>query len=314
MCNAEELMTDIYYTLLQIRYPKITTVVANNVEITILSGENRLLLLSWLLTEKSPQIASKFQKLKGAALEEELLRSYSEIGICTDKKLLLGNCPLKEQLPTLRLLLDFMKCLFLKSSDTKSNEKESIDDILNVYINEDPNTFMCNIEPKLNYSESMQYFENLQSNLNKHQESSPICKSENEEHVMEQVSEEANNHNLESLFNEEKTEENEKEANDHNLDLLFNEEKKNFMEAYSSVDSWLKFNMESVKNNSYSMDNDINNIYTNFSSLIQFLQAKEEILNANIPKEIKKLNTPLNEIIGNTVTHTEEAANICIDT
>ena len=43
-----------------------------------------------------------------------------------------GNCPLKEQLPTLRLLLDFMKCLFLKSSDTKSNEKESIDDILNV--------------------------------------------------------------------------------------------------------------------------------------------------------------------------------------
>lgn len=35
----------------------------------------------------------------------------------------------------------------------------------------------------------MQYFENLQSNLNKHQESSPICKSENEEHVMEQVSE-----------------------------------------------------------------------------------------------------------------------------
>ena len=69
MCNAEELMTDIYYTLLQIRYPKITTVVANNVEITILSGENRLLLLSWLLTEKSPQIASKFQKLKGAALE-----------------------------------------------------------------------------------------------------------------------------------------------------------------------------------------------------------------------------------------------------
>ncbi|XP_043516316.1 uncharacterized protein LOC122531983 isoform X2 [Frieseomelitta varia] len=296
MCNAEELMTDIYYTLLQIRYPKITTVVANNVEITILSGENRLSLLSWLLTEKSPQIASKFQKLKGAALEEELLRSYSEIGICTDKKLLLGNCPLKEQLPTLRLLLDFMKCLFLKSSDTKCNEKESIDDILNVYINEDPNTFMCNIEPKLSYFESMQYFENLQSNLNKHQESSPICKSENEEHVMEQVSE------------------NEKEANDHNLDSLFNEEKKNFMEAYSSVDSWLKFNMESVKNNSYSMDADIDNIYTNFSSLIQFLQAKEEILNANIPKEIKKLNTPLNEIIGNTVTHTEEATNICIDT
>ena len=69
MCNVEELMTDIYNTLLQIRYPKVTTAVANNVEITILSGENRLSLLSWLLAEKSPLIASKLQKLKGAALE-----------------------------------------------------------------------------------------------------------------------------------------------------------------------------------------------------------------------------------------------------
>ena len=49
--------------------------------------------------------------------------------------------------------------------------------------------------------------------------------------------------------------------------------------------------------------------YSKFSSLTQFLQAKEEISNANIPKEIGKLNTPLNETVENIVTRTEEAKN-----
>lgn len=297
MSNTEELMTDIYNTLVQIRYPKITTALANNIEVTILNGENRLSLLSWLLAEKFPLIASKLQKLKGAALEEELLRSYSEIGICTDKKLLMGNCLLKEQLPTLRLLLDFMKCLFLKSFDTEYDEKESTDDILNVYINEDSNTFTCNVEPKLNYSESMQYFENLQKDLNEHQELSSTFESKKEEFVVEQVSKDEK-----------------KKTNENDRDLLFNEEKKNFIEAYSSIDSWSPFNTKSVKNKSYSMDADINDIYSKFSSLTQFLQAKEEILNANIPKEIGKLNTPLNETVENIVTHTEEAKNGYVDT
>lgn len=69
MSNIEELMTDFYNILVQIRYPKITTASIKNLELTILGGENRLSLLSWLLAEKSPATAVKLQKLKGTALE-----------------------------------------------------------------------------------------------------------------------------------------------------------------------------------------------------------------------------------------------------
>ncbi|XP_017767565.1 PREDICTED: uncharacterized protein LOC108556119 [Eufriesea mexicana] len=296
MSNIEDFMTDIYNTLVQIRYPKITTAVAKDVELTILNGENRLSLLSWLLAEQSPSLATKLKKLKGTALEVELLKSYSEIGICSDKKLLLGDCPLEEQLSTLRLLLDFIKCVFIESFDTDYNEKESIDNILNVYINEDPNTFACTIEPKLNYSESIQYFDNLQKYLNEYEELSSTCKSEGEEYLTEYISEET-----------------QKQSNLVEQDLLFNEEKKKFIEEFSSIESWSTFNAENMKNNLYSMDADISNIYSNFSSLTQFLQAKEEISNANIPKEINKLNTPLNEIVENSVTHTEGTRNFYMD-
>ncbi|XP_048269642.1 uncharacterized protein LOC125386677 [Bombus terrestris] len=168
--------------------------------------------------------------------KEELLRSYSEIGISTDKKLFLRNCLLKEQLPTLRL---FIKCLFLKSFDTEYDEKESTDDVLN-----------------WNRSQKVK-----------------------------------------------------KKTNENDRNSLFNEEKKNFIESYLSIDSWSPFNAKAVKSKPYSMDVDINDIYSKFSSLTQFLQAKEEISNANIPKEIGKLNTPLNETVENIVTRTEEAKN-----
>lgn len=54
-----------------------------------------------------------------------------------------------------------------------------------VYIIEDSNTFTYNIEPQLNYSESIEYFENLQKCLNEHQDLSSTYKSENKEYLME---------------------------------------------------------------------------------------------------------------------------------
>lgn len=315
MSNIEELMTDFYNILVQIRYPKITTASIKNLELTILGGENRLSLLSWLLAEKSPATAVKLQKLKGTALEEELLTSYSEIGICSNKKLLLGNCSLEKQIPTLRLLLDFIKCIFIESSEIKYDIKKSTDDILNVYTIEDSNTFTYNIEPQLNYSESIEYFDNLQKCLNEHQELSSICKSENKEYLMEHdPCEVICNWNITEkgmIFNE--TDEN-KENNKIDQDLLFNEEKKKFIETFSSIESCNSiFDAKTVTNNIHSMDADINDIYTNFSSLTQFLQARKEILETNIPKEIKKSNTPLSEIIENTVRNTEEAINIKLE-
>lgn len=314
MSNIEELMTDFYNILVQIRYPKITTASIKNLELTILSGENRLSLLSWLLAEKSPATAVKLQKLKDTALEEELLMSYSEIGICNNKKLLLGNCSLEKQIPTLRLLLDFIKCIFIESSEIKYDIKKSTDDIFNVYTIEDSSTFTYNIEPQLNYSESIEYFDNLQKCLNEHQELSSIYKSENKEYLTEHDScEVICNWNITekgTIFYE--TDEN-KENNKIDQDL-FNEEKKKFIETFLSIESCKSiFDTKTIINNIYSMDADINDIYTNFSSLTQFLQARKEILETNIPKEIKKSNTPLSEIIENTMRNTEEAINIKLE-
>ncbi|CAK9813493.1 hypothetical protein ANTPLA_LOCUS7860 [Anthophora plagiata] len=294
--DNKEFMTDVYNTLVQIRYPRITTTVAENIESTVLSGENRVSLLSWLLTEKSPTIASKLQKLKGADLKAQLLKYYSEIGICNDEELLLGDCPLEKQLSTLKLLLDFIKCIFIESCDTECNEKKSINDILNVYINEDPNRIASNIEPKLNYSESVEYFNNLEKFLKEYQDSSSVSEHEKEIHVEE------------CHFKDE-----EDEGDKEYQDSLFNTEKAKFIEAFSTIESWSVNNANDM-HNSHSMDTDINEIYLNFSSLKQFLQAKEEISNVNIRKEINKLNTALSEIIEDAVTNTEKAKNVCMET
>lgn len=62
-------MASIYDVLLQLRYPLISNVESKDVGTTILSGENRVCLLSWLLAKKSSHIAVRLEKLKDTALE-----------------------------------------------------------------------------------------------------------------------------------------------------------------------------------------------------------------------------------------------------
>lgn len=69
MNNVNDVMANIYNVLLQLRYPHISNVELKDMETTILSGENRLYLLSWLLTEKSSFVAVQLGKLKDSALE-----------------------------------------------------------------------------------------------------------------------------------------------------------------------------------------------------------------------------------------------------
>lgn len=69
MNDSDDVMISIYNTLLQLRYPHITKVESKDVESMILNGENRVYLLSWLLTEKMPCIRDQLERLKDAALE-----------------------------------------------------------------------------------------------------------------------------------------------------------------------------------------------------------------------------------------------------
>ncbi|XP_076663711.1 uncharacterized protein LOC143366477 [Andrena cerasifolii] len=297
MDDSEETMSDIYNTLVQIRYPEITTATVKNVELTILKGQNRISLLSWLLCEKSSSTAATLEKLKGPALEAKLLQHYSEIGICVNKDLLLGNCTLQKQLPTLKLLLDFMKCMYIQPS-AQHISKEAVDDILQMCIKEDSDIMTSDTEPKLSYSESLQYFDNLEKYVLEHQESNSTHYAEKDEHDAE---------------HEARMIEDRKGINEDDRNLLFNAETKKFIEAFSNIGSWPMPNVRNANNSLHSMDDDIKSICSNFSSLTKFLQAREGILNATIPKGLDRMTTPLTEIVEDNVIRSEELSNVYIN-
>ncbi|XP_054016737.1 uncharacterized protein LOC128897080 [Hylaeus anthracinus] len=294
MDDTKEIMSDIYNTLVQIRYPKITTAIGEDVQATVLSGENRITLLSWLLTEKSPKVANTLENLKGAALEAKLSKYYSEIGICTNRNIVLGKCTLREQLPFLRLLLEFIKCVHV--AEPSNNEDnvlyKSVEDMIQDCILENPGD-----ESKLIRSESLldlnlkEYTTNLKSNSNYE-----IKKGE-------------------CVGNETMEKEDDKgDEKENDINLLFNAEREKFIEAFSTIESWPMFkeiNEKNQKNTMTSMDDDIKDICSNFSTLTQFLQTKEEIYNANIPKQLSQINTPLNKIIKDVVVDIEEAVYAC---
>lgn len=299
MAEAEELFLEIYNTLLQIRYPDITKAEPKNVEVTILSGENRICLLAWLLTEKSSHIANVLKKLKGAALEDELFKFYSEIGICTNKNILLGKCALKEQLPTLRLLLDFIRNVHMEHITTIRNKEESIDDILKAYINEDTNILsLCDIKPKMSQTEVFQYFEDMKSTLTDQGE------VDDNTDLPEDMS-----NNLETPLPEEEN----KEHNGSDPDILFNTEKKNFLEAFEGINSWTAPNITRTKNYGHSMDEDIKNIYSDFAKLKEILEIQNELSKINVPPGLTPTHTPLNEIVEETVIFMEKFQNMYRD-
>ncbi|XP_076667965.1 uncharacterized protein LOC143368784 [Andrena cerasifolii] len=295
MDDTEETISDIYNTLVQIRYPKITTATVKNVELTILKGQNRISLLSWLLCEQSSSIAATLQKLKGPTLEAKLLQYYSEIGICVNKNLLLGNCTLQEQLPTLKLLLDFMKCMFIQPSNAQHISRKAVDDVLQMCIKEDLDTMASDAGSEFSYSESLQYFDNLEKYVLEHQESNSTHCAEKDEHAAE---------------DEAQMTEDRKDINEENdPHLLFNTETKKFIETFSNIGSWPTPNVINANNSLPSMDDDIKSICSNFSSLTKFLQAREGILNATIPKGLDRMTTPLTEIVEDTLIRSEELSN-----
>lgn len=69
MNDTEGIISDIYSSLVLMRYPKITTATVKHVESILLKGEDRISLLSWLLTQKSESVATELGRLEGSVLE-----------------------------------------------------------------------------------------------------------------------------------------------------------------------------------------------------------------------------------------------------
>lgn len=293
MDQKKQILRDIYDILVQIRYPNITTATVVNIEKTILEGVNRISLLSWLLTESDEKIAAELQKLKGPDLEAKLVQYYSNIGLCKDKDVLLGNCKLEEQLSTLNLLLEFIKVMLVESSNDENVKVESIDDILQILNYDSSGAKLSVTDPKLDYSKSLKYFDDIQKVLDDHQNLSSYSESDKEQSMEE----------IESSLEEEK----EAMSEDDRNAMLTSEETK-FLEAFS-LDS-LPVAKEKSINALYSMDLDIKDLYTNFSSLTQFLRAKHEISDITIPDGIEKMTTPLTKVIEDILISTEAIINM----
>ncbi|XP_076282489.1 uncharacterized protein LOC143209985 [Lasioglossum baleicum] len=292
MDQKKQTLSNIYDTLVQIRYPNITTATVENIEITILNGGNRIALLSWILTETDEKIAAELQKLKGPDLEAKLVQYYLKIGLCNDKDVLLGNCTLAEQLPTLNLLLEFIKTMLVKSSNDEDVKVVSIDEILQVLNDDSSDAILSVTDPKLDYSKSLKYFDNIQKVLDEHQNLSSHSEGD-EEQSMEEI---------------EVSLEEEKEAiSENDRNAMLTSETMKFLEAFS-LDS-LPVAKEKSINTLYSMDSDIKDLYSNFSSLTEFLRARDEISDTVIDG-IEKMETPLTKVIEDILISTEAIMNM----
>lgn len=285
MNDSNDVLTSIYDTLIHLRYPHITNAESKDLEATILNGENRICLLSWLLTEKSPSINAHLEKLKDVALEDQLFEYYSQIGICNNKDILLGKCSLKEQLPTLRLLLNFMKEIHM-NIPVNINETERIFvDVIKLYIDDVNQIPPLSVKPKVSYTESIKYFEESETET-----LSSDCRD------------------IKTNLAEDSYVETDDRLNDEK-NILFEKEKEKFIEAFQTISSWPVQTRNLDKDISDSICSDIKSICSDFHTLKKVLQAKDEICKIKNLAGLPKTTTPLNKVIEDIVISNEELEN-----
>ncbi|XP_050459880.1 uncharacterized protein LOC126855871 [Cataglyphis hispanica] len=286
MNDTNDVMTSIYDTLIHLRYPHITNAESKDLEATILSGENRICLLSWLLTEKSPSINAHLERLKDDALEDQLFEYYSQIGICNNKDILLGKCSLKEQLPTLRLLLDFMKEIHMKPFVNIIETEKTLHDIIKLYIDDVDQISSFSVKPKVSYTESIKYFKESEAEI-----LSNDCGD-----IKTNLDENSYVETDDKLINDKQN-------------ILFEKEKEKFIEAFQTISSWPVQIRNLDKNISDSICSDIKSICSDFKTLKKVLQAKDEICNMKNLAALPKTTTPLNKVIEDIVIYNEELEN-----
>ena len=77
MTDVKTVMIDFYETLLASRYPGVAGITAQDIEDTILGSENRVFLLSWILTQSG--VMEEFANKTDA---ERIVKWYTGMGIC----------------------------------------------------------------------------------------------------------------------------------------------------------------------------------------------------------------------------------------
>ncbi|XP_020285813.1 uncharacterized protein LOC109855705 isoform X2 [Pseudomyrmex gracilis] len=196
-----------------------------------------------------------------------------------------GKCSLKEQLPFLRLLLDFMRKVHVDPYvNTSKTQEKTLTDIIKLYIND---TDHAVDKPKVSYTDAIKYF--------KKYEKETVSKTIKD--VQSSLCEDAHVENDNELVH---TEQN----------MQFDKEQEKLIEAFETVSSWPVQKRNIDENISDSICSNITSISSDFNTLRQVLQAKDEISKVNLGTEFQKTTTPLHAIIEDIVIYNEKLDNL----
>ncbi|TGZ49582.1 Uncharacterized protein DBV15_02036 [Temnothorax longispinosus] len=218
----------------------------------------------------------------------EVVRSANEAECGIEKRDILGKCSLKEQLPTLRLLLDFMRKVYMEPFASTNETEGTPTDIIKLCIDDaDQASSLSVIKPQISYVEAIKYFEESEKEMLNND-----CGE-----IRPNLPEDLHAETDDRLVNEEQ-------------DALFDKEKEKFMEAFHTISSWPVKVKSLDKDISDSICSNIKSICSDFSSFKKVLQAKEEISNVKLAKGLPKTAAPLNAIIEDIVIYNEELRNL----
>ncbi|XP_012287105.1 uncharacterized protein LOC105703347 isoform X2 [Orussus abietinus] len=273
MKTSEEIINEMYQTLVELQCPLIAQTDLKDFESIVLNGENCITLLSWLLTRSCPDISAALENHKDSTIHKTVKKYYTQLGIYMDIDSLLSNSATKDQDSVLQTLLIFMKeSLSLNGQKARVDESE-ISTILQKHVNENIDLIpsSCGISLRLSYTEGKKYFDGIKQK------------------VLLEDSKYDNNINSEQCVSPCQ----ETIKSDHGSLVPIEEQ---FISAFDSISSWsIPQNKNFVK--SITGNKNMQNISSTFSFLKQTLNLNKEVSKLTVPAEIKKLQTPLDEVI-----------------
>ncbi|XP_012266822.2 uncharacterized protein LOC105692298 [Athalia rosae] len=161
------ILEELYDALVTLRYPETAKIEKQDIARVLLTGQNRISLLIWLLSQASTKLSSHLEKFEGKALTEEVVKCYSQIGLCIDENTLLGVGPLKRQLPLLKKLLLFTQSL--DSSESVPIDDLSIYEVLDKHLVESINIIptSCKVSMEPTGSAAKKYLDELEQTIAK---------------------------------------------------------------------------------------------------------------------------------------------------
>ncbi|XP_015108508.1 uncharacterized protein LOC107035550 isoform X2 [Diachasma alloeum] len=284
MANINEVINGLYEALVKVRYPGVTNIERGDLENTLLAQNDRNKLLHWLLVQSLRAISSTADEPK--ADNESLVKWYVQLGICDNKAALLGQCPIKDQLDTLIRLTRFVMNVLGVNGEKKVIPGEA-ENILDRYLNTEINLIptSCKLTTKLGYNEAKRYMKKLSESVK--EQVPPSTFASTGDNTQDAV--------------EGRTDQSDEQALSASAETV-----EKFCAAFQDIDKWTKVPEESTENPTKLMDNYIDSIHNNFSTLNEALQNKNGILAAVIPTGLDVGTYPLDQIIQDTVIGLEE--------